>query len=316
MMRSTLFFSLLLSGLGADAYPFYPETADSYTKTFPGDITSYWACSYITGSDSHQYMLLGHTMWIAGIPMARASLLDLTDTSYYKMYLYSLQPDEATAISSDNVSLMNSYSNHGDLIYNLTYDATSQVPYNGGLGEFALGGAHCGEWAIPAARTEGTLEVRGKTVKIIPSKSFTWYDRQWGTGFELYRNYTWFQIHVPGTDFKASIWALDYEDYSSRIATIRSADGTYSVIPFEFSPSPSNQYHSPATGNTYPTAWTLTFPGRGKIVAKSIRKDQETYNTSSLAPAAYEAFSTFDVDLDGVEGKGYGLTEIVFNIAA
>ncbi|GLA02832.1 hypothetical protein AnigIFM60653_002402 [Aspergillus niger] len=328
-------------GLAAAQYNFYPETANSYTNDLLPWLynvseaqretalsTSYWTCSFLTASDNHQYMLLGHTMWIAEIPMARASLLDLTDTSYYRMFLYSLdtaaQPADINsqlidasigdvgieALSGDNVSRMRSFSNHSTLMYDLTYNATSQVLYNGGLGELTFGNDSCGEWAIPAARTEGILTVRGERLFVDPERSFTWYDRQWGSGVG-FKNYTWFQLHVPNTDIKASIWAIDYESSTARIATFRFADGSHQVLPFELSSSSQNMYYSAATNATYPTSWSLNFPGRGHIQVQSIRADQETYNTSSDAVAAYEGFSTFKFNMFGYHADGFGITEIV-----
>ncbi|KAH8656311.1 kievitone hydratase, partial [Ilyonectria robusta] len=306
--------------------PWLYNISDSQLITNDGT-TSYWTCSFLTASDDHQYVVLGHTMWMGGIAQARASILDVTDPSYYKTLLYTNEDATVSsynghidasigtlgirALSADNVTRIHSYSTF-EIEYSLILTA-SPVLFNGGLGEFTFGNKTCGEWSFPAGRTEGTFVARGKELTVDPERSFTWYDRQWG-GSAFLGNYTWFQLHVPGTDIKASIWAIDdnTNQKNIRIATFRFEDGSHRVLPFEFSESTESQYHSKATVNTYATKWDLEFPGQGRISVTSLRDDQETYNTSSNATPAYEGFSEFDFNLFGVRSQGYGLTEVVF----
>jgi hypothetical protein len=268
-------------------------------------------------------------MYVGQIAMARSSILDVTDPSYYKMYLYSMAGVNATSnnghldasvgtcsirgVSDDSLYTMNSQSEHAINTYDITYEATSRVLFNGGLGKFTFGGEDCGEWSIPAGKTYGTLNVRGKELKIDPENSFTWYDRQWGNGGLSNGNYTWFQIHVPNSSIRGSIWAIDDHNgqNSTRTATFRFPDGSHSTLPFEFEPSAEDNYTSSATGITYPTRWLLKFPGHGSIDVRSIRPDQETHNTTGDGVAAYEGFSDVKFNLFGLREKGFGLAEIV-----
>ncbi|PVH79634.1 hypothetical protein DL98DRAFT_631114 [Cadophora sp. DSE1049] len=341
-----LLLSLSVSLALAAKYDFSPENSTSALDKYqpylyvPGEsqfatgvTTSYWTCSFVTASDDHQYMVLGHTMYVGQVALARSSILDITDPSYYEMYLYTVPGVNVTSnighldasvggcgirgVSDDNLSIMDSYSKHDLINYNFTYEATSAVLFNGALGLFNFGGKECGEWAIPAAKTSGTLSVRGKELTIDPEASFTWYDRQWGDGGLDGGNYTWFQIHLPDSSIRASIWAIDDSLNSTnptpttRLATFRFPDGSHSILSFDFAPSSEGQYTSPSTGRTYPTSWTLNFPGKGSIDIQSIRPDQETHNTTSGGPAAYEGFSNVTFNMFGLSEKGFGLAELV-----
>lgn len=269
-------------------------------------------------------------MYVGGIGVARASVLDVTDPTFYEMYLYT-QPANNTQVngrfdatvggcgikgaSDNNLQSMNTFSQHSVINYNMTFNDSSAILFNGGLGKFTFGGEDCTEWAVPAGITTGTLNVRGQDLTIKPEESFTWYDRQFGDGGLTNGNYTWFQIHLPNSSIRASIWAIDNNANNittpSRIATFRYPDGSHTVSAFDFLPNMDAPYVSSNTGVTYPTSWILDFPGQGNITIKSIRADQETFNVTSGGPAAYEGFSDVDFNLFGISEKGFGLAEMV-----
>ncbi|PYH87709.1 hypothetical protein BO71DRAFT_340431, partial [Aspergillus ellipticus CBS 707.79] len=304
---------------------------------------SYRTCSFITASDSHQYMVLGQTSYTRGIALARSSILDITDPRYYQQSLFDFrarntstnatfpnnQMDTAVgpnfgirALTPDSITQLQTYSSLANYTYNLTLAATSQVLYNGGLGYWAYGlhGEPTGEWSMPAMRTTGTITVRGQELAVLPDQSFTWYDRQWtntNTNTNTTaapRNGTWFQLHVPGTDIKGSIWALDYSDSRQvRMATFRSANGDHRLLSFgyDYSTRSEDVWHSFVNNRTYPLAYTMDFGQHGRVTARSYRDDQLTYNVSAGLRAAYEGFATFNVSMFGVEATGYGLVEIV-----
>lgn len=274
-------------------------------------------------------MVLGHTLYTGGaIGSARASIIDVSDPSYYLKYLFvggeterSITDGKMDAtngnltikgLDDDSFTSQQVISNYESLPFNLSYHATSSVLYNGGLGNFTFGGLPCGEFAIPAAYTEGHITVNGTQLAIDPAKSFTWYDRQWGDG-SVMGNYSWFQIHIPGTPIKASIWAIDDKgrNTTTRFATFRFANGDHSVLSFSLKPDNDSLWSSPVTNITYPTTFTLRFPGHGLLTITSIRQDQETRSSDGTGQPAYEGFSNVDFQMFGLVTTGYGLIEQV-----
>jgi predicted secreted hydrolase len=306
----------------------------SASQLASGTTTSYWTCSFVTASDNHQYLALSITMWRAGIPITGGILIDATDPSYVERYTRAVPgavaPSESgekilnatigtssiMALTDDNVSVLRSISDYANLTFDLTFEATSPIVYQGGLGSFALNGQRSYEWAIPAGRTTGSITARGKKLTVDPKRSFTWYDRQWSVNDKDIpavsgsANYTWFQINLPTSGIKASIWAVDYAETGEqrRVATFRYPDGGHLVLPYEFVPDSSSVYVSPRTQISYATKYTLKFPGRGSIKVSTIRQDQEVWSGNQ---GTWEGFAEFEANVLGFREKGFGVLEII-----
>ncbi|KAI9735953.1 MAG: hypothetical protein M1834_001419 [Cirrosporium novae-zelandiae] len=226
-------------------------------------------------------MFVGQSVAVAG-----ASILDMTESENYEMFLSSLSEQASLTVngrlgasagecviqglSNDSLAVMSTRSDNAVISYNFTYEATSLVLY---------------------CTTGG-----------------------WGSGPLATQNVaSGFQIHVPETSIKASIWAIDDHGQNQlrRFATFRFANGSHSVLPFEFEPSTENEYTSNSTGITYPTQWILRFLSYGSIDVSSIRPGQEMYNTSSPASPAYEDFSDLNFTMFSHKKREFGLTEVV-----
>ncbi|KAF5499778.1 hypothetical protein K4K60_005379 [Colletotrichum sp. SAR11_57] len=316
----------------ANGYIFQPEDQANFRNpNIPAllnytesqyDITtgsSYWASSFITGDDGRQYMTLSHLL--TTIPsVCRSSILDLQTHDYWVDLTYCnntdgsgfdnglpLNADYGTygfgSTSDDSVSTMYTYAHpEKSFSIDLEWNLTSRVMLNGGGGIIPFGNVpiNATEWGIPNGRTAGTITLDNKTISVDTSNSFTWYDRQLSHGAP--KNWTWFELHFPGSDIKASIWAWDLvDDESTRFATIRVGNG-YHVLAYELSPDYSNTWTSPNSNLVYPLSWTLTFENGDHLIVNSVRPDQEMYGEKALIDSAYEGF---------VEATGsfYGYTE-------
>lgn len=190
--------------------------------------------------------LLKHWAWIE--PTSHSSSPSLQLELDYDHYTFA-------ALTSDNISKLRTTSDSGINSFSLTFTADHRLLYNAGSDQFAFGVAVSNEWAMPSGRTTGTLMVEGETTTVIPERSFTWYDRQWGPGAPFPGNWTWFELHLP-SDVKALIWAWDNADPEQhiRFATLKYPDSTTKVVPVTWSPSQTRSWLSPVSGVLYPQA--------------------------------------------------------------
>lgn len=227
------------------------------------------------------------------------------------------------ALSEDKVSQIRSWSDYDGVVFDIMFEATSPVLFNGGAGQFSWMNIPANEWGMPACRTSGTVTANGKTIQIDPRRSFTWYDRQWNYNRDLQRlpsgdggsgstgNWTWFQVHLDQTPLKASIWAVDTEHPHTRyrFATIRSADGSLQVLPVEFFPDMATAWVSEATGAEYPLRWRVDLQNGDALMINSVTANQEMVGRSA-AETAYEGFISISGRLFNQRVTGFGIVKI------
>jgi hypothetical protein len=137
--------------------PVQYELADSQAFK-PGVSSSYWASSYIQGSDGHQYLVISHFITIdpPGIAVRRASILDVTNPSYYNQSSTVGVPppsvDEGSAgvnviyddygfvsTTADPLGRISMYSTNPASTFNITFSLSTPVILNGGQGSFLWG---------------------------------------------------------------------------------------------------------------------------------------------------------------------------------
>ncbi|PVH77925.1 hypothetical protein DL98DRAFT_656476 [Cadophora sp. DSE1049] len=183
---------------------------------------SWWTSTYLTGSDSHDYMVVSHVTDLIEITMYRASVLDITDNIHFQWTNMSLDPNlfESSQNGEFNITIGDNF-NFGSTLpgnatqqlrtmlnvpesgvqYDLTFDITAPKILNTGIGGFfAFGSARTAQWSMPSGRTTGSLTRNGTVIYVDSDKSFTWYDRQWnispsgGAGTPP-TTWTWSHIH-------------------------------------------------------------------------------------------------------------------------
>ncbi|KAM6504576.1 hypothetical protein FSOLCH5_015318 [Fusarium solani] len=178
--------------------------------------------------------------------------------------------------------------------YELAFTAKSKVLLNGGNGVITFGPnfGNSTEWAVPALRTTGSVSLGGRTYNIDPARSLTWYDRQ--AGFTAPSNWTWFQLHFPGSNIKASIWAFDLEAPASpstnRFATVRVGEESQYVLAYDLKADWKNTWTSKKTNVTYPQSWRLEFENGDALNIESVRRDQEIYGPNAVGDSVYAGF--------------------------
>jgi hypothetical protein len=227
------------------------------------------------------------------LPIYRASLLDITDPSYYHNFLRVAEPNATfwaengdfqavfpgygmETTSADPLHAIRTYNSLEGIDFDLTFNLTSPVLLHAGLGTYWVGGGLGHEWSVPRAATQGWLKVRGEIVNIVPEKSSTWYDRQWGA---LSDGFQWLMLHFEESEWLdmsiLCIWDwTDAVNGAKSFGTTRhSKTGHDSVIPVSVTESSINVWTSPDTGLVYPQEWVVNIDGI-EIFVKSPRPDQ------------------------------------------
>ncbi|RDW93476.1 uncharacterized protein DSM5745_00798 [Aspergillus mulundensis] len=286
---------------------------------------SWWSSSFITGTNGKQYVAIAHVLNVNNITYYRGSTLDLQTNGYQQFVTrgngtgegptlnITINKNSFGSLSDDNISQLRAATNTDNVKFNLSWTSSSLILANGGTGAFLFGPVTSHEWGIPSSKTQGTIKINGKTVTVDPAKSSTWYDRQWeGAGGAITGNWTWFQLHVPGSEYKFSIWAVDNPatGQASRFATVRDGDGAQLVLPVVWEPDYARRYVSASSGRVYPLDWKLRIGELAGFRVKSVRADQEIVGSNALE-TAYEGFVTLKGVLDGHHVNGYGLVEMV-----
>jgi kievitone hydratase len=242
----------------------------------------------------------------------RASLVDITDPSFYVQSVFNANSSVGAcstfnltynhyayeALSTDQISVLRTWSTMPDLTFDLTIDGTSTALLDGAVGTFFFGtDTPVFEWGMPACQTSGTLVVNGETLTVDPSRSFTWYDRQWGGG--VVSNWTWFELHleIDNAPIKASIWIIDPVDAPRiQFATLRYEDGVQEIIPVSsFIAKTERVYNSPVFGIVYPLDWIVSLADGTDLTMSSIRPDQQMVG-DSLVTTVYEGFMNVTVE--------------------
>lgn len=289
-------------------------------------------------------MLLSHILIQTDLGFYRASVIDITDPSYYQQFthlvnqsstIYSADSDESynftlsdygfgSTSATDPLSQFRTWSTVPEVEFDLTFNTSAPMLLNGGLGSFPFAGSTTYEWSMPAGQTTGSLTVNGETVSIDTSSSLTWYDRQWpsgsttsGVAASAAVNWTWFELHLETgnqetPDVTMSVWTTeDSASGNKQFATVREAPGLHEVQMVSCVVSSNRTYVSNSTGAVYPLDWTLDFVDGTKLSISSIRPDQELHTDDGQNPT-YEGVVTVQGSYKGSpKVTGYGVVEIL-----
>jgi hypothetical protein len=258
----------------------------------------------------------------------RGSLVDITDPSFYAQSVVSINSTVGAssefnftydhyayeALSADQTSKLRTWSTMPNVTFDLTIDGTSTALLDGAVGTFYFGtDVLVSEWGMPACQTSGTFVVDGETLTVDPSRSLTWYDRQWGGG--IVSNWTWFELHLEldNEPVKASIWIIDPVDAPRiQFATLRYQDGVQEVVAVSsFVAQTERVYDSGVFGLVYPLDWVVSLADGTELTVSSIRPDQQMVG-DSLVSTVYEGFTNVLVnDKKGRKSSAFGVVEMV-----
>ncbi|APA11300.1 hypothetical protein sscle_07g060700 [Sclerotinia sclerotiorum 1980 UF-70] len=312
-MSITSFLLLMLPAASNALYNFTPENASTiYDAELPNQyslpesqlvtppVNSFWSTHFLTSANSTEYVLLSHAFVLpSGTVTVRTSLLDASNPENYWQSTKNLPLQnnsttkngklrieapgfEFSSNSNDSISTMVWSGSTDHYEYNLTVKATSRVLLNAGTGYFSWGNGNTSQWSLPSCQTSGMLTLDDQILQVDEERSMTWYDRQFGFG-GVDSEFTWFGVHFPGSEVKASIWLSDNKDPAQhlRFATVRTDYGL-EIVRFNVTIEPENAWTSPNSNYTYQTRWFLDFDNGDFLDIKSVRNDQEIYAKNSI----------------------------------
>jgi hypothetical protein len=217
--------------------------------------------------------------------------------------------------SDDPLQGIRIYSSLDGIEFDLTINFTSPVLLDDALGSYLVSGATGYEWALPKGATQGWLKIDGEIINIIPEKSSSWYDRQWGS---LQDSFQWVAIVLEESDWLdiSVLCVWDWKDAvngGKEFATIRSASTSRdSVVPATMTESTTNVWVSPETGLTYPQEWIVVVD-EFEILVKSPRPDQIFEAPPETGfPSQFSGYVEVVVSKAGhAPMKGYGSVDLM-----
>ncbi|KAI8939827.1 hypothetical protein NX059_003565 [Plenodomus lindquistii] len=337
MNQAPLLLSML-TALGSALYDFSPDNSPTVydhnlatqislpaTQVVAEGFNSYWLSHFLTTGNDTQFVVISHAVVLPTNQITiRSSVLDVGNPEIFWMSSTTVPlQGNATSIngqlsikgegfelssnSEDNLASIVSAGSTDYYKYNLTVKASSRVILNAGTGIFNWGKSRTTQWSLPSAQTSGTLSIGDSLYQVNGERSMTWYDRQYGDGGPD-GGFTWFGIHFPGSNVKASIWHSDHSDPEQhlRFATVRTDYGL-TIVRFKATADPNEAWTSPTTNVTYQTKWFLEFDNGDFLEVTSVRKDQEIPADGLFVASA---FATVKGQFFGHK-KGFALVDVV-----
>lgn len=277
---------------------------------------------YITNwlqADGHTYGVLVHTIEFPNLQrrMVAVSVSDET-TGWYKNYDtevakedYSWSKTELNIKTPDlswtgNTRQMSvkATTPWGSLDFQLKAEGPD-LKY-AGTGSFPLVGDTLHEFAFPSMQATGTLTIEGKTHKVAGT---SWMDRQFGpvpiTDKSL--RWSWMNLRMPNGD-KVAVWNAMNSQVENSWATAMHPDGSYKLAAVKpFANGAHKFWTSPASGQKYPTRWTVEIPTLKTSLEVSITGAEAQEIIGTLIGPRYEGTATFTGKYKGelVSGKNY-----------
>lgn len=308
---------------------------------------SFWANAFIHGSNGHDYYVASHVQDYASDiegarPSYRAAILDITNTSFYRQYVKVVDPEaqmsfwdedgEFYAIFEEGGMGMETANPGGDPLtgvrtwskiegvnFDFTFNFSAPAVLNAALGAYPVNGGWGYEWSSPRGATSGWLEIDGEVIDIIPEKSSTWFDRQWGA---LQDSFIWFMINF-GDDSSwfpySTLVCWDWQDSvygRKQFATARNAkSGWDTVIPIKIIKSESGVYTSPQTGMEYPQQFVVEIDDV-QIYLQTPRPDQifEAPADTGFPPQLSGYVEVEARKPDSRPVKGWAATDVLLSI--
>ncbi|PVH70954.1 hypothetical protein DL98DRAFT_577626 [Cadophora sp. DSE1049] len=302
-------------------------TKSQITPELP--VNSYWTIYFLHGSNNHDYFLVAHfTANGTASPIStryRVSLLDINDCYYYGTTLDAPNATFATDTFYYKADKFETYSTMPDLFstqvvrstvegaeFNLISSPRGPNLYDAGNGGFFWGTDWTYEFAYPEQWVIGNLTYKGEVVDIIPEKSMSWFDRQYGLGVGFAGWNLWILLFENG--IKTCIWHSEaVHDYPKQyFATFMFPDGHHEVYPVDSDIHPSVPFVSNQTGFTYYGRHEVTIPGINAYfdIQQPVLAGEMTQEDRPIAATTlYEGYSVVKGYIRGQRVEGWGVSE-------
>jgi len=336
----TLGFSSLLNAFTRhteDISPFDTALAEtglvniSAVQLTPDEVlNSYWTIFFLHLENGHDIFAVGQTQYDieqnTSHATSRSSVLDITTGTYAStsQTLTGLIDVPATSVNIslpeyqtyfdpvDHLSYMVSTSTAAGIEYNLTSVPKGNMLYDGGSSFFLWGTNITCEFAQPECWVTGTVKINGTDVAVVPEKSMSWFDRQFGPGYGDYSWNLWIGYLSNGVKF--CIWHNNDGPgfVGQKFGTFAFPNGHQEVYPMREDIKASNPFTSNLTNVTYHGNYEVSFPKKNITLAVTLPVlAGEIVNRASpgSGEALFEGYSTFVGSFGGEQVTGWGVTE-------
>jgi hypothetical protein len=221
---------------------------------------------------------------------------------------------ETGARSEDQISELYVTSSKPEAIFNLTLVPKGPNVYQGASGAYIWGTGYAYTIDYPETWTTGTLvNFANETVDIIPEKSMSWFDMQWGPSFAAGGWHAFVIILDNGIKLQVTVTNPTDKYKFNSMATIGYPDGHNELHAVVGGVHPSNPWVSDVTNITYYHNYHISVPGRGvSLDVNCPLEDGETtiHEDPTAANTIADTFAWFSGFYDGVAVKGWGIAQL------
>lgn len=288
-------------------------------------VKSYWFISFLTLENGHDYFLLAGTSDAGATALSTSmSLMDITAKTYQGRKWITPGHSSYTTLDNNAKDLLHIYSTTPDMFsevksvsvyknisFSLTHAPKGPNSYQAGAGTYIWGGTRCWAWDNPEAYTTGTLTIDGKQVKVVPEKSMTWMDFQYGPGYASEGWYSFLAVLSNGVKITTMTTYPTPKYPTGSVATIQYPDGHHEVYTVDKDFHPQDPWVSPETNVTYYQSYQVNIPAKcTSLNVRTAMKGGEMYYPDNMAGSkTADTFSYFYGTFDGQPVTGFGNAE-------
>ncbi|EPE08256.1 kievitone hydratase [Ophiostoma piceae UAMH 11346] len=291
-------------------------------------INSYWTIYFLHGSNGHDYFAVGHLSAKGSTPKGaniRVSLLDINDSKYFgtehsdpnavfsnETFYYKADKFETYSTASDLYSNQVVKSTVEGAEFTLVSEPKGPNFYDAGSGIYMWGTDWTYEAAYPEQWVTGNLTYNGELIDIVPEKSMSWLDRQFGPGFGAEGWHLWILMFDNG--IKTCIWRSEAVGAAPKqyFATFMFPDGHHEVYPIADEIHQSQPFVSNQTGFTYYGRHKVSIPGIGAefdIRQPTLAGEMTSPTDPTPLNTLYEGYAIASGHIGGQRVSGWGVAE-------
>jgi hypothetical protein len=202
--------------------------------------------------------------------------------------------------------------------FNLQWAPKGPNLYQGGLGYFEFGAVLAITFDAVEALPSGTMVVNGTDVTIVPEKSATWIDYQWGPGYAVGGWHDFVVLLDNGVRMQITVTKPDPAYKVASFTTMMYPDGHQEVWPVDNNTYPANPWVSSLSNITYYNDYIVKIPLKNTILYAHLPLESGETGPSKGANNANticDTFAWFNGTFDGFPVRGYGIMELRENAA-
>jgi len=200
-----------------------------------------------------------------------------------------------------------------EVCFNLSFVPKGPNLYQGGSGAFLWGLDYAYAIDAPETTVKGSFTYRGKTVKVVPEQSMSWFDLQWGPGYASAGWHAFVILLTNGVKIQVTVTAYTHQYAQGSFATVMYPDGHQELWPVENNTHPANPWVNPHSKVTYYHDYQVNIPDKRTFLKVHLPVEAgETSPVNNPTPAntIADTFARYSGVFDGVPITGWGIMEL------